>query len=160
MTRAKRLKKKVESESICHPEPTEGSLQAVPELETVSPEEVKEVIVNAEIALPERDGEHVTFKTVEGKWEEVFKRVTEAHASLGFLIRSAKLVGVEENKVRLGFGFKFHADTMNDRKNREKLESVLQNVLGSRMEVLGEYVHADADEIVGELVEEFGGKAV
>jgi hypothetical protein len=129
-------------------------------LEPVSKAEAESVVMNAEIALPSEESGHVTFKTVEGRWEEVFKRVADAHASLGFLLRSAKLIGVDDNKLRLGFNFKFHADTLNARKNKEKLENILKTVLGSRVEVLGEYVHADADEIVGELVGELGGKIV
>jgi len=130
------------------------------ELESVSKEELAEVMTHAEIALPEEEGGHVTFRAVQGKWNEVFEKVAQAHTSLGFLLKTAKLIGVEGNEVRLGFDFQFHADTMNAVKNREKLEAVMQNVFGSRMKIMGEYVHADADEIVGDLIDEFGGRAV
>lgn len=127
----------------------------VSELEVVSSEELEALGVDAEIALPVLDESgKVTFRTVEGKWDEVFRQVCEAQASLGFLLKSSKLIAVEAGEVKLGFQFKFHAETMNADKNRRKLEDVLQKVLGSKMRVVGQYVHADTDEIVGELLDE------
>ncbi len=130
------------------------------ELEPASKDELAKVVMNAEIALPEEVDGHVTFKTVEGKWNEVFEKVAQAHTSLGFLLKTARLIGVKGNEVRLGFDFPFHADTMNAAKNRDRLEMVMQKVFGARVRVLSEYVHADADEIVGEVVGELGGRMV
>ncbi|KKW34533.1 MAG: polymerase III, subunit gamma and tau protein [Candidatus Uhrbacteria bacterium GW2011_GWC2_53_7] len=141
---------------LLHGEISESPLAANSELELVSKDELAEVVMNAEVALPEEADGHVTFKTVEGKWDEVFEKVAQAHTSLGFLLKTARLIGVEGNAVRLGFDFQFHADTMNATKNRDKLEAVMQKVFGSRVKIFGEYVHADADEIVGNVVGELG----
>jgi len=134
----------------------------VPEsdVEPVSPQELKEVLASAEIALPQTTGNTVTFKTVQGKWDEIFDRVTDAHTSLGFLLKSSTLLGMDGDKLRLGFSFKFHADTLNSTKNRLALESVFTNVLGSQVHVAGEYVHADSDQVVGDLEDGLGGKLV
>lgn len=130
------------------------------ELEPVTPEALAEVMEHAEIALPEMKDGQVTFRSVQGKWDEVFRRVAEAHTSLGFLLKSATLIGMEGDHVRLGFDFQFHADTLNAVKNREKLESVLQKVFGAPVRVRGEYVHATSDQVVEDVVSALGGRLV
>jgi hypothetical protein len=94
---------------------------------------------------------------IQNQWNEIFAKVTEAHASLGFLLKSATPMAVEGDTLRMGFQYKFHADTLNAPRNREKLESVLARLFSAPLRVHGEYVHAKTDEIVDELTEEFGG---
>ncbi|MBI2485162.1 DNA polymerase III subunit gamma/tau [Candidatus Uhrbacteria bacterium] len=102
----------------------------------------------------------VEFSKIQQGWNDIFAKVTEAHASLGFLLKSAEPLAMEGDTLTMGFHFKFHADTVNAPRNREKLESVLARIFSVPIRVRGEYVHGKADEIVGDLLEEFGGTEI
>ena len=137
----------------------EGRVEDSPgELEEVPGEELTDVLAHAEIALPEEVEGHIEFKTVQGKWEEVVKRVEAAHMSLSTLLKRAELLSCEQGELKLGLEFKFHADTLNVQKNRRLIEDAIKEVFGTGVRVFGQYVHADSDVLVTDLVGKFGGK--
>ena len=78
--------------------------------------------------------------------------------SLSTLLKRAELLSCEQGELKLGLEFKFHADTLNVQKNRRLIEDAIKEVFGTGVRVFGQYVHADSDVLVTDLVGKFGGK--
>ena len=96
---------------------------------------------------------------VKTKWPTVFQQIKACHATLPIVMQAGE-ISVDGDAVEFSFQYALHADTVNQEKNRHVLEEVLQRVLGKRVRVRAKYKHADADDTVSNLLQEFGGSVV
>lgn len=94
---------------------------------------------------------------VQQKWPQVYEQIKECNASLPLMIQSCEIAGVDGDLVELGFGFDLYVDTVNKDKNRRVIEEVLERVLGTRVKVRAVSKKGVGDEVVADLIGQFGG---
>lgn len=97
-------------------------------------------------------------------WNQVVDQVKARKVTVSALLAPARLVGIQDNMVVVGYrkGFKFHRERMQEKDNRELVESVLAEMLGKPMEVSFVSLDdsADEDPVVKKLTEAFGADRV
>lgn len=102
----------------------------------------------------------VSIDDVKRKWPEVFEQIQECNASLPLFLQSCDIQEVKDGKVVLSFEYDLYVQTVNKDKNRKLVESILERVLGKPVRIHA--VLADkkqTDDVVGSLIDAFGGSA-
>lgn len=90
---------------------------------------------------------------VEKVWSSVIKEIGAHNHSLGMILKTATVVGVElPQTVMLGFGFKLHAERVLNQKNREIVAQALEQALGQHV-LLTATVDAAYQRSASEVVE-------
>ncbi len=102
----------------------------------------------------------ISLDTVKSKWNDVFNQIAENNGSLPLILQSAEILEMAGERLRLGFQFEFHAEMINQTKNRLLIEEAATKVFGSRILIEGVHRSSEKDEVVADLVSEFGGKVV
>jgi DNA polymerase-3 subunit gamma/tau len=100
-----------------------------------------------------------SFDDVKNRWNELFTRIKDVNASLPLVLRAGVLAGVEGNVVRIRCAFAFHAETLNQERNRMVLEETLSALHGLPLRIRAEHV-PEVEEAVADIVKEFGGSVV
>ena len=103
---------------------------------------------------------HVTLDTIKTRWNEVFELIAQSNGSLPLILQSTEILSFEGGTLELGFQFAFHADMINDQKNNVKITEVISEVFGSKILIKAVHRASAKDEVVADLVAEFGGKVV
>ncbi|MBU0530870.1 DNA polymerase III subunit gamma/tau [Patescibacteria group bacterium] len=105
-------------------------------------------------------GDSVSLDTIKSKWNDVFNKIAEKNASLPLVLQSAEILGLNDGRLQIGFQFEFHAEMINQTKNRLLIEEAATNIFGSQILIEGVHRASEKDEVVADLVSEFGGKVV
>ncbi|MFH1564292.1 MAG: DNA polymerase III subunit gamma/tau [bacterium] len=77
-----------------------------------------------------------TFDDVQKKWPDVINHIRENEPALSFMLSSAMPQNLKGNALELGFKYKFHCESMKVNGKIEKLENILQNILGERLRII------------------------
>jgi hypothetical protein len=109
---------------------------------------------------PKTSNADISLDEVKKRWNEVFELVAKNNGSLPLILQSTEILEFDQGVLRLGFQFSFHADMINDQKNNIKISEAASEIFGGK--VIIEAVHrvSEKDEVVADLVAEFGGKVV
>lgn len=99
----------------------------------------------------------VTIDQVKTKWKDVFNKIADCNASLPLILQSAEIISFEGGRLQLGFQFEFHAEMINETKNRLLIEDTAAAVFGGKVLIEGVHRSDERDEVVSDLVAEFGG---
>jgi len=102
----------------------------------------------------------VSLDAVKNKWNELFNKIAEKNASLPLVLQSAEILGFNDGRLQIGFQFEFHAEMINQTKNRLLVEEAATAIFGSQILIEGVLRTSEKDEVVADLVSEFGGKVV
>ncbi len=105
----------------------------------------------------------ISLDDVKSKWPEVYEQIKSCNASLPLMMRGCEVRGVEGERVELGFEYDLYVQTVNQEKNRNVIEGVLEQVLGKRMKIKAiqsKLGRGPADETVDSLIQDFGGSVV
>jgi DNA polymerase III subunit gamma/tau len=102
----------------------------------------------------------LTIDTIKTRWNEVFELIAQSNGSLPLILQSTEILSFEGGILELGFQFSFHADMINDQKNNAKIMEVISEVFGSKILIKAVHRASVKDEVVADLVAEFGGKVV
>ena len=68
-------------------------------------------------------------------WGEVLTRVKDKNHALNFILGVAEPIGVNGNKVELGFKYRLQQEKVSEFKNRDIIETVIEEVYGSRYQI-------------------------
>ncbi|MEK7620225.1 MAG: DNA polymerase III subunit gamma/tau [Patescibacteria group bacterium] len=104
----------------------------------------------------------ISLEEVKNKWPEVYEQIKSCNASLPMMMQGCEVSGVEGERVELGFEYGLYVEAVNQDKNRKLIEGVFEQVLGKRLRVkaIQKKIGVQADDTVGELLQEFGGSVV
>jgi len=100
----------------------------------------------------------------ESLWNKILTGVKEKKIPTHALLSQGKLLGAKDNTVFIGFkkGYKFHKERMEEKANREIVETVLKEILNQEIEV--QFIFLDDERynntIVKKAVEYFGEDVV
>ncbi|MBU0624921.1 DNA polymerase III subunit gamma/tau [Patescibacteria group bacterium] len=116
----------------------DSKLDSVAEKES----EPLEVTANEQSSEPSTEEEEntaaaATIEEVRSVWLDCVRKVSKVSQSLSFLLGAVKPVEVIGRKVRLGSGFRFYKDKLNDVRTRTVLEEALSGALGRKIIVEG-----------------------
>ena len=99
----------------------------------------------------------VSLDEVKRKWPDVFQQIKECNASLPMMVQAGEVSGVDGDEIQIHFAYKLYADALNKQVNRSMLETAVTRVLGRPLRIMARHVRAD--DVVGDLLKEFGGSA-
>jgi len=90
-----------------------------------------------EVLTPESDEETIALSSLGGKdnWEKFLSKIREAKLTLGIWLMSAKVVGVEQDSLILGFApqNRFAREMVFEEKNKRYIENHLEKFFGRRL---------------------------
>lgn len=78
----------------------------------------------------------LTHEAVEAKWDELLKEMNQHNHALKLTFQVGKLVGVEDNKIKLGFQHQFYKDRIEDVRNIEVIHKVLGSIFSGGVTVV------------------------
>lgn len=133
-TEKKKEEKVVEVQTIKEKiEPKVEAVEAKVEIEiTQSPVETpsEQIVSEEKIETPQVLTEStLSLQNVKNKWNEIIKSVEAKSPSLVSILKSSKLVGVEDNNVLIGVQYKLHQDKLNQKEYKMMIESALCDCL-------------------------------
>lgn len=108
---------------------------------------------------PQVTGE-ITLEDIKAKWDKVTLEVRSRNASLPLVFQNGKVQTLTDGWVEVGFEFSFHAETLNQEKNRTLVDQILLEIYGQPLKVKGISVTAPGEDTVSQLLSEFGGNVV
>lgn len=144
-----------------HDPPALPKTDQEPEIEAAPAASSKPVLVTANSSLKEA-------------WPQIIQEVRKRNTSLGGCLKLAEVLEITEEKVSLGFRYKFYLDRVSDRKNREIFVAVTQELIGKKVSletVLIKSEHTEAivqspvvpvpgDGFLQNVLSTFGGEVV
>lgn len=154
--------------------PTPTSSPAVPKLEVHPPEthnvfseappsapvpSVPSAPIEPPIA-PASSSLKTSLQQVKSKWTECCNGLSEVSGTLPVMLHDVEILGFDGSTLRIGTKIGFIAEKLNEPKNRGVISSVLQRVFQEPMGVRTEVSVSQQDELVSELIGEFGGQVV
>lgn len=101
-----------------------------------------------------------TAEDLKAKWKRCCDVVARTHITLPLVLMNAQPIGVYGNKVHIRFTRNFHFETMSQRKNLDVLAGAIVEVMGANVEIIPIFEKAEAEKVVGDLAEAFGGFVV
>lgn len=145
---------------VSPPPPVTKPIVAPPEKMEPKPVVKSEITVEPpKINLPTRA---ISVEEVRGKWDELCTRLEEKNPSLLLILKNADITKINGNQIEVQFAFALHAETVNKGKNKNCIDNMLSEILGTSVSVMALHVPptAEADEAMAMLNEAFGGSAV
>lgn len=98
-----------------------------------------------------------TLEELQNKWERCCAVVAEHNVSLPLVLRGAKPTAIEGDTVIVTCTYAFHADALNEMRNRRVLEEAIEKVLMTRVVVKGVCVEKKEENAVEDFVTALGG---
>lgn len=105
--------------------------------EVNSSETTAETIVPAFKKSPSTPIESYTgdSKLLQQKWDLIIEEFTQTNSTLSALLRSAKLVSIEENKAIIGVYYSFHQEQLSQKKSIQAIQESIKKIAGGYVEV-------------------------
>lgn len=97
---------------------------------------------------------------IKGKWSACCQKLTELSGTLPMMLQDVELLGLEGGTLRIGTKVSFIADKLNENKNRQTIGAVLGAVFSEPIGIVAEVIAVQQDELVSELLGEFGGQVI
>ena len=76
-----------------------------------------------------------TFNLIESKWPEIVAATKSYNHSLMAVLKAGSPKGISGNVLTIGVLYKFHKDKLEEPKNRDTLEKVISDIIGTVIEV-------------------------
>src|SRR3989338_5367599 len=143
----------------------------------ISKPTVKEGDAEVKIEKPKKQLSKIklTLEQVKDKWEEVLLCIKKHNYSLASTLRSHQPTAMKtDGTLEVCFKYKFHQQRINDLKNRQTLEKVLQDIFGYPLKVqtimvkelpdnkteIQTLAEHNSDQAVNDILKNFGGQLV
>ncbi len=84
------------------------------------------------------------FDALQQQWNDVLAAIKPKNRSLEAILKSGRLIALEERIVVLGFPYQFHKDKIEEPRSKQLLEEVLSEMLNKPMRVRCELVAAES----------------
>ncbi|MFA6131511.1 MAG: DNA polymerase III subunit gamma/tau [Patescibacteria group bacterium] len=139
------------------PAPLQGEGRG--EVRKPTPPVKSEIIIEPpKVTLPTRS---ISVEEVRSKWNELCQRLEDKNPSLLLILKNADITKITGNQIEVQFAFALHAETVNRGKNKNNIDNLLSDILGTPVSVMATHVPptAEADEAMSMLSEAFGGQA-
>ncbi len=103
-------------------------------------EEQKEVVVKN---IPKEESKlngkntniKISIKKIQDNWEKILEKVKTYNHSIAAFLKAASPIEIKNNEILLGFHYQFHKEKINELKNRNIVENVIAEVLGSSFRI-------------------------
>lgn len=111
--------------------------------------------------------QNLKLEKIKEKWEEILEEIKKHNHSIFTFLRTAELLSLKENVLQIGFNHKFYQQRINDRKNKEIIENVLEDILKQKIILKVEiFLKKDnssekiQDNFLGNILKIFDGKVI
>ncbi|MEK7105653.1 MAG: hypothetical protein AAB865_03150, partial [Patescibacteria group bacterium] len=99
----------------------------------------------------------VPLDTIKSKWSECCNALMEVSGTLPVILQGVQLLEMDGATLRIGTKIGFIADKLNEPKNRGIIADILSKLVGENVAIMAEVVHQEQDELIADLIGEFGG---
>ncbi len=114
----------------------------------LSGQTVNELVTNDDVA------------SVRTKWGRCVAIVGEKNVALPLILNNAEVLGIENDKLVIGFPYLMHVDKMNEIKNLRLIEEAVESVVMKKLSLIFVQHKAKQDEAVTDLLAVFGGSVI
>lgn len=105
----------------------------------------------------------ISHEDIMSSWTEALQKIDAAHTSLGFIVKSATIQSMSENTLTLEVPYTFHQERLMARDSKSHIESILNSVYDSTIEivvVVSEGAQEPISEELQNLASAFGGEVI
>jgi DNA polymerase-3 subunit gamma/tau len=102
----------------------------------------------------------LTLETIQSAWLEVLNEVLKENNSLPLILRLSQPLEIKNNVLKIGVGYAFHKDKLNEQKNRLLLEKILEKYFHTKLKieaVILERQRKEEDDLLQQALDTFGG---
>lgn len=100
---------------------------------------------------------------IEKNWANFISKVEKDHPSLTFILKMSEILGLENNLLKIGVQYSFHANKINDKICQRNLENIMSDILGNKIHIEAvvqeKEINEDRDDIQN-LASNFGGEVL
>jgi DNA polymerase-3 subunit gamma/tau len=100
---------------------------------------------------------------IKAKWVNIIEEIQKENSSLPLVLRVSEPCKIEKNVLKIGVGYTFHKDRINDLKNCLLLSKIIEKYVSIPLQVEGilvEQKKAADDNLLEDVLKNFGGKVV
>ncbi|RMD51276.1 DNA polymerase III subunit gamma/tau [Candidatus Parcubacteria bacterium] len=97
---------------------------------------------------------------LKAKWGRCCEIVSRSNIALPLVLQKGEPIAVYGNRVHIAFRHSFHFETMSQKKNLELLREAINEVMGTAVEVMPIFEQDEAEKVVGDLAQAFGGTII
>ena len=131
---------------------------------TVSPvEEVKKTSFTDKVKNIVTKSVDFSLPDIEKNWTNFISQVEKSHPSLTFILKMSEIASLENNLVKIGVQYSFHADKINDKVCQRNLENIFSEIIGDkvRIEAIVQEKEKNVNqEEIQDLASSFGGEVI
>jgi DNA polymerase-3 subunit gamma/tau len=77
----------------------------------------------------------ITFEQIKAGWPKVVEYIRKNEPGLSFMLGAAKPAELDGYVLKIGFRHKFHCDALKINGKQEKLEKIIEDILGERLKI-------------------------
>ncbi|HQF57207.1 MAG TPA: DNA polymerase III subunit gamma/tau [Candidatus Magasanikbacteria bacterium] len=100
---------------------------------------------------------------IEKKWTNFISQVEKEHPSLIFILKMSEILNLENNLLKIGVQYSFHANKLNDKICQRNLENIMSDILGHKIRIEAvvqeKEINQDKNDIQN-LASSFGGEII
>lgn len=74
-------------------------------------------------------------KEIENKWVEMVKSLNHQNHSLALVLKNCRPISLNGQNLTIGCNFSFHQERLSDRKNLEKVEKIIHEVIKKKLKI-------------------------
>lgn len=109
------------------------SYEPPPVIQEKEVKEIKTIIETKEESAPANST--LTIKDIENKWGEFISKIEKKSTSLAFILKSASLGNISDNKLCFTVAFSLHKEKILDKVCKREIESVLSEIMNERIKI-------------------------
>lgn len=100
---------------------------------------------------------------IEKNWTNFISKVEKDYPSLTFILKMSEIAGLENNLVKIGVQYSFHADKINDKVCQRNLENIFSEIIGDKVKIEAIIQEKEITAIqndIQDLASNFGGEII
>ncbi|PKL72664.1 hypothetical protein CVV26_00130 [Candidatus Kuenenbacteria bacterium HGW-Kuenenbacteria-1] len=109
----------------------------------------------------------IKLEEIKEKWGKILEKIKKHNHSIFTFLRTTELLSFKENILQIGFEHKFYQERINDRKNKEIIENILEDILKQKVILKTEilpikngFLEENQDKFLNNILNVFDGKIV
>ncbi|MFC1613505.1 hypothetical protein ACFL23_04190, partial [Patescibacteria group bacterium] len=96
----------------------------------------EDTAVNTKVVQREDNlGDSISIDQIKNKWAEVFQAVKSSQPTLACIFTVSKPIEIQGNILKIAHKYSFHSERVNDLKNKQNLENILEKVFNIKLVV-------------------------
>lgn len=155
---------KSDPENKTEPKKTAPKIEKTEINKIISPvEEVKKTSFTDKVKNIVSKSADFSLPDIEKNWTNFISQVEKEYPSLTFILKMSEIINLENNLIKIGVQYSFHADKINDKVCQRNLENIFSEIIGNKVRIEAIVQEKEKNinqEEIQNLASSFGGEVV